>query len=73
MEAAVVGVPDEKWGEVGKAFLVKKHDKINEDEVRDHCLKNLAKFKIPKYFVFLESLPKGDSGKILKRKLLELG
>jgi fatty-acyl-CoA synthase len=70
-EVAVVGVPDDKWGEVGKAFVVKDDKQITEQDLHSHCLKNLAKFKIPKYFVFLNELPKGDSGKILKRKLLE--
>ncbi len=70
-EVAVVGVPDEKWGEVGKAFVVRDQVQISEQDLKSHCLKNLAKFKIPKYFVFLPELPKGDSGKILKRKLLE--
>jgi fatty-acyl-CoA synthase len=71
-EVAVVGIPDEKWGEVGKAFVVKDHESLTEADIQQHCLKNLAKFKIPKYFVFMPELPKGDSGKILKRKLLEL-
>lgn len=70
-EVAVVGVPDEKWGEVGKAFVVRDQAQISEQDLLGHCLKNLAKFKIPKYFVFLPELPKGDSGKILKRKLVE--
>ncbi|NUN06601.1 MAG: long-chain fatty acid--CoA ligase [Bdellovibrio sp.] len=72
LEVAVVGVPDEKWGEVGKAFVVAQDDSVSADELLNHCGKNLAKFKIPKHFVFLKSLPKGDSGKILKRKLTEL-
>lgn len=70
-EVAVIGVPDEKWGEVGKAFIVRENPELDETFLRDHCLKNLAKFKIPKHFAFLEALPKGDSGKILKRKLVE--
>jgi fatty-acyl-CoA synthase len=70
-EVAVVGIPDEKWGEVGKAFIVRSVAELSESDLQQHCLKNLAKFKIPKYFVFLPELPKGDSGKILKRKLLE--
>lgn len=71
-EVAVIGVPDEKWGEVGKAFVVKDRADLSTDELQSHCLKNLAKFKIPKFFVFLPELPKGDSGKILKRKLSEI-
>ncbi|HEY1079130.1 MAG TPA: AMP-binding protein, partial [Bdellovibrio sp.] len=71
LEVAVVGVPDEKWGEVGKAFVVAEDASVSVDELLNHCVQNLAKFKIPKHFVFLKSLPKGDSGKILKRKLTE--
>lgn len=71
IEVAVVGVPDEKWGEVGKAFVVSESSKTTSEDLHQHCLQNLAKFKIPKYFVFMDALPKGDSGKILKRKLLE--
>jgi fatty-acyl-CoA synthase len=71
-EVAVIGVPDEKWGEVGKAFVVKDRPELSIDDLHAHCLKNLAKFKIPKIFVFLDELPKGDSGKILKRKLSEI-
>ncbi|UXR65487.1 long-chain fatty acid--CoA ligase [Bdellovibrio bacteriovorus] len=69
MEAAVIGVPDNKWGEVGKAFIVRQTSDLTADELLNHCAKNLAKFKIPKHFVFLAALPKGDSGKILKRQL----
>lgn len=73
-EVAVVGVPDSKWGEVGKAFIVKEPTVIDLtiDKINAYCAENLAKFKIPKYFIFVHDLPKGDSGKILKRKLLEL-
>ncbi len=72
LEAAVIGVPDKKWGEVGKAFIVKKSASLSLEELQSHCLENLAKYKIPKHFVFLASLPKGDSGKILKRSLADL-
>lgn len=66
-ECAVIGIPDEKWGEVGCAFVVAPA--LAEAELRQHCLKNLAKFKIPKEIYFVTGLPKGDSGKILKREL----
>lgn len=70
-EAAVVGIPDEKWGEVGKAFIsLENNASWDENHLRDYCIKNLAKFKVPKYFHVLPDLPKGDSGKILKRALL---
>jgi fatty-acyl-CoA synthase len=70
-EVAVIGIPDEKWGESGQAFVVREtgYDSLNQTDLIDHCSKFLAKFKIPKYFVFLQDLPKGDSGKILKKNL----
>lgn len=67
-EVAVIGVPDPKWGEVGKAYIAAKGP-LTQDQVTQHCLKNLAKFKVPKQIEFLETLPKSDSGKILKRLL----
>ncbi len=71
-EVAVIGVPDAKWGEVGKAFLSVEPDMaFDSAELNQYCLQNLGKFKVPKYFQVLAELPKGDSGKILKRKLVE--
>jgi fatty-acyl-CoA synthase len=67
-EAAVIGVPDEKWGEAGKAFLVKKSD-VTEDAVKQFCIEHMAKYKVPRDYVFMDALPKGDSGKILKKNL----
>lgn len=68
-EVAVIGVADEKWGEVGKAFVVLQDRSLTTEDLISYCLENLAKFKIPKYFEFIDALPKGDSGKILKRAL----
>lgn len=69
-EAAVIGVPDEKWGESGKAFIVTQTpDSLTAEQVIQFCTGKLAKYKIPKHIVFLAELPKGDSGKILKRAL----
>ncbi len=68
-EAAVIGIPDEKWGEVGKAFIVKNDKSLTEENILSYCADNLAKYKIPKKLVFLETLPKGESGKILKKNL----
>ena len=69
-EAAVIGVPDEKWGESGKAFVVCKSEfSVSEMELLAHCEKHLAKFKVPKYLVFLEALPKNDTGKINRMAL----
>ncbi len=72
-EVAVIGVPDAQWGEVGKAFIVlKKEMSVSAEEMREFCLGKIAKFKIPKYFEFIQELPKGHSGKILKRALKDL-
>jgi fatty-acyl-CoA synthase len=69
-EVAVIGVKDEKWGEVGKAFIsFKSNIHISEDELIKFCEAKLARFKIPKHFEFLGELPKGSTGKILKRHL----
>ncbi len=73
LEVAVIGIPDDKWGEVGQAFLVldpkSKATPPTQTDLLRHCQQNLAKFKIPKHFVTVPTLPKGDSGKILKREL----
>ncbi|MEO1258916.1 MAG: long-chain fatty acid--CoA ligase [Bacteroidota bacterium] len=67
-EAAVIGVADKKWGEVGKAFIVKKEN-ISETEIIDYCRTKMAKFKVPKYIEFLSELPKNDTGKIDRQEL----
>lgn len=72
-EAAVIGVPDEKWGEVGKAYIVVKNgSSAAAEDFRTFCNGQLAKYKIPKYFELINELPKGHSGKILKRALKEM-
>lgn len=69
-EVAVIGVPDAKWGEVGKAYIaLNAGHTLSEVELLEFCQKNLAKFKCPRQVEFLAELPKGDSGKILKRML----
>ncbi len=74
-EAAVLGLPDEKWGEIVAAFIVFKSSKskVNEEELRGYCEMKLGRYKIPKRFIFLDDLPKTDVGKINKKKLKELG
>ncbi len=72
-EIAVVGVPDVKWGEVGKAFVtIQQGMSLTTDELAKFCESGLARFKIPRHIEFLPELPKSDSGKILKRKLRDL-
>ena len=68
--AAVIGVPDEKWGEVGKAFLtLKPGQSLKSEEIRNYLAAKLAKYKVPKYFEIKDSLPLSATGKILKREL----
>jgi acyl-CoA synthetase (AMP-forming)/AMP-acid ligase II len=70
LEVAVVGRPDERWGEVPVAFVALRADSTaTADELVDHCRGQLAKFKVPKDVVFLDALPRNPSGKVLKREL----
>lgn len=69
-EAAVIGVADEKWGEVGHAFIVLENESgVSETSLTAYCREGLAKYKVPKYFTLVDELPKSDSGKILKKNL----
>jgi fatty-acyl-CoA synthase len=69
-EATVIGVKDEKWGEVGKAFVVRAKDgAIGEGEVLEFCRGKLASYKIPRQVIFLPELPKTASGKVKKFEL----
>lgn len=63
-EVCVIGVPHEKWGEVGRAFVVRNSPSLTEAALMDYCQGKLARFKIPKSVVFLDALPKNDAGKI---------
>jgi fatty-acyl-CoA synthase len=69
-EAAVIGVPDDRWGEVGKAVIVLKAGAtLDPQEIAAHCVANLAKYKVPKSVEFVDVLPRNASGKVLKREL----
>jgi fatty-acyl-CoA synthase len=66
-EAAVVGMPHEKWGEAPSAFVVLKTGQTaTEDELRQFCRERLAHFKVPQWFNFVDELPKTATGKIQK-------
>jgi acyl-CoA synthetase (AMP-forming)/AMP-acid ligase II len=70
LEAAVVGRPDERWGEVPVAFVaLRTGATATAEELVEHCRSQLARFKVPKEVLFLDALPRNPSGKVLKREL----
>jgi fatty-acyl-CoA synthase len=72
-DAAVVGIPDPLWGESVRAFIVlKNQETMKEDEVVDYCRSHLASYKKPKSVLFVPSLPRNPSGKVLKTVLRTL-
>ena len=71
LECAAIGVPDEHSGEVPKVFVVKKDPQLTEQDVLEHCKKELTGYKRPKYVEFRSELPKTNVGKILRRALRE--
>jgi acyl-CoA synthetase (AMP-forming)/AMP-acid ligase II len=70
-QAAVVGVPDERLGQVGKAFLVVKsgHDGVTSEDLISWSRERMAGFKVPRYVEFLDELPLNATGKVMKDKL----
>jgi len=69
-EAAVIGIPDAQWGEVGMAIVaVKPGRTVTEAEISAHCAKNLARFKCPRVIRFVDALPRNATGKIHKPTL----
>lgn len=72
LEAAVVGIPDSKWGEVPRALVVlKPGQRVSESELITFCRDRMAHFKVPKSVEFLEYLPKTATGKVQKFALRE--
>jgi long-chain acyl-CoA synthetase len=69
--AAVIGVPDELYGEEVAAFVVLQ-ESVSEENLVDYCRQHLADFKCPKKFYFVDDIPKGPTGKLLKRELARL-
>lgn len=72
LECAVIGIPDDRWGEVPAAIVtLRPGSTASGNELIDFCRGKLAAFKVPKRIDFAEALPKGGTGKILKRELRE--
>jgi 2-furoate---CoA ligase len=72
-EVGVVGLPDEKWGQVVAAFVVPERAEVTKEEIDAYLRENtnLANFKRPKKVVFVKQLPKSPVGKLLRRLLVE--
>lgn len=71
--AAVVGVDDAKWGQVGLAVVTLKNDaKISENDILKHCSERLARYKVPRHLKIVEALPRSAQGKLLKNEVMRL-
>ncbi|MFF8644128.1 hypothetical protein [Streptomyces sp. NPDC015345] len=68
-EAAVIGLPDDRWIEAVTAVVVRKDEQLTEAALIAHAREHLAHFKAPKRVLFVDELPRNASGKILKREL----
>ncbi|QKW12303.1 class I adenylate-forming enzyme family protein [Verrucosispora sp. NA02020] len=72
-EVAVIGVPDPTWDEVPKAFVILRDGAtVTGEDLREHCRAELARYKVPKYVEVVTTLPRNDSGKVLKKGLREI-
>ena len=74
VESAVIGVPDERLGEVGKVFVVRRAgSSLTEDDVVAYAKERLANFKVPRHVEMVDALPRNLAGKVLKRELRTSG
>jgi long-chain acyl-CoA synthetase len=71
LEAAAIGIPDEKSGEIVKLYVVRNNESVTAEDIKGFCRKNLTGYKIPKEIEFRDDLPKTNVGKILRRALRE--
>ncbi len=69
-DVAAVGVEDDDYGMRLRAFVVKDGD-VDEDSLKSHVKENLARYKVPRDFIFLDELPRNETGKVLKKDLKE--
>ncbi len=71
-EAVAVGIPDERWGEAVKGYIVLRDGQTaTEQEILDYCHARMARYKVPKYVEFRRELPKNMIGKVLRRELIQ--
>ena len=71
-DIAVIGVSDERWGEVGQAFVIpQKKSNFKAEDIIGFCSERMAKFKCPKRVVFCENFPRTSLGKVRKRELVK--
>ena len=71
LECAVIGLPDETYGEVIKLFVVTSNRRLSVKQVREYCRERLTSYKVPRLVEFRAHLPKSNVGKVLRRSLLE--
>lgn len=69
LESAVIGGADEKSGQVPKAFVVKQHHDLTQEDIKLYLKEHLTSYKLPKYVEFVAQLPKSAVGKILRKNL----
>ncbi|MFC1954929.1 hypothetical protein ACFLWZ_00040 [Chloroflexota bacterium] len=71
-ECAVIGIPDEEWGEVPMGVVVlKEGETATPEELMEYCRAQLASYKRPRSVVFVDSLPRNTMGKVINRELRE--
>ena len=70
-DVGVIGVPDKTFGEIPVAFIVTEFN-LETNEILGHCIKTLERYKIPQNFIFVDSIPKNESGKIERNALREM-
>ncbi|MCB1699960.1 MAG: long-chain fatty acid--CoA ligase [Pseudomonadales bacterium] len=70
-EVAVIGLPDEKWGEIACAVVVGNEAETSEEDIIAFCAEKLSRYKLPKKVLFIDAIPRNPAGKVLKRVLRE--